>query len=161
MNIRRRGRALRSSLAAFATATAALLLPNDAWAPMFTNGPSVRVNPNVNVQIKWTADASWRAFVEVFTNAEGTGGPVAKEESVDVTGAPVVSTDHVVNFDVRALQPDTGYFFRITMTDPTGTSPIPLVTQAPLPPFFTGAQAIGDVVVNAARRARSSPGTRT
>lgn len=101
--------------------------------------------PNDRVEFKWSSDVSWRAFVEVFKTADATGALVAKVDSVDSAGAPVIGTDHLVKLSVLALQPDTQFFFRITMTDPTGVNPNLLVTPTPLPPFFTGAQAIGDV----------------
>jgi hypothetical protein len=107
------------------------------------------VIPNDRVEFKWRADVSWKAFVEVFNNPDATGTPVAKVESLDAGGGPVIGPDHLVKLSVSLLQPDTGFFFRITMTDPTGTSPLPLVTQTPLPPFFTGAQTIGNVFVDA------------
>ena len=113
--------------------------------PQFVSGPAVRVIPNDRVEFQWSADVAWRAFVEVFNNANATGTLVVKVDSVDGAGAPVIGTDHLVKIGVGLVPPNTALFFRITMTDPTNTTPIPLVTQTPLPPFFTGAQSIGDV----------------
>jgi len=120
--------------------------------PQFTAGPSVRVSPNDRVEFKWSADVSWTAFVEVFNTADATGALVAKVSSVDAAGAPVIGPDHLVNVNVTELAPNTNFFFRITMNDPTGVDPNPLVAPTPptpLPPFFTGVQAIGDVFVDA------------
>lgn len=124
-----------------------LLLPFVLYAPEFVGGPSVRVNPNNSVEFKWRTDVSWYGAVTVFTNADGSG-QVAARRSEDVGGIPLKSTDHVVTIPVLTpLTADTGYFFRITATDPTNSDP-PFSTPVPLPPFFTGAQAIGDVFVD-------------
>jgi hypothetical protein len=45
-----------------------------------------------------------------------------------------------------SLAADRTFYCRVTATDPNGGLP-PLFTQTPLPPFFTGAQAIGDAFV--------------
>jgi len=117
--------------------------------PQFTAGPSARVSPNDRVEMKWSADVAWFGEVKVFDNADGAGTPVLVQRSEDASGSPLASTDHLVKINVGGLvNADTGYFFRVTMTDSTGNSE-PLVSAAPLPPFFTGVQAIGEVFVDA------------
>ena len=60
---------------------------------------------------------------------------------MDASGEALAATHQAIIVPVgRALAAHTGYFFRVTATDPTGTFP-DLVTPAPLPPFFTGAHA--------------------
>ena len=59
-------------------------------------------------------------------------------------------TEHRVDFTVSAtgvIKPDTTYFFKVTHKDVTGVRPDLTNDPAPYPPFFTGAQAIGPVVV--------------
>ena len=110
-------------------------------APRFTGGPSVRVSPNVSVEFMWITDVAWLGKVEVFDNPYGTGTPIVIRQSVDASGEAVAATHQAIIIPVgRALAAHTGYFFRVTATDPTGTFP-DLVTPAPLPPFFTGAHA--------------------
>lgn len=125
-----------------------LLLISPARATTFVQGPSVRVSPNVHVEIEWSADVEWFGKVEVFANPDGTGSPVTTQPSEDSSGAPIKSVHHVVRIVVGGVvQADHGYFFRVTMTDPAGSIE-PLVTPAPLPPFFSGAQAIEQVSVD-------------
>jgi len=58
---------------------------------------------------------------------------------VDPSGEAVAATQQDIKVPVGpALRADTGYFFRVTATDPTGNNP-DLVTPTPLPSFFTGA----------------------
>ncbi len=111
-----------------------------AMAVEFTAGPSVRVIPNDRLEFSWSADVGWGAHAYVFDNPNATGGPVIRQESVDSLGTPVFATNDVVRIYVRGTEflPNTRYFFRRTMIDQTGTNPVPLVTQAPLPSFFTG-----------------------
>jgi hypothetical protein len=124
-----------------------LLLQGKAWAPDFQNDPAVRVVPNTSVQFKWVYDVAWLGKVEVFDNADGTGTPRLVREDIDQAGNPVISMDHEILVDVVApLAVDTGYFFRVTMTDSTKSLP-PQMTPPPLPPFFTGVQAIRNLTV--------------
>jgi hypothetical protein len=114
-------------------------------APQFTGGPSVRVNPDVSVEFKWITDVSWLGKVEVFNNPDGTGTPVVAVQVTDALGNPIAATQQVVTLNVVApLTNDTGYFFKVTATDPTGSFP-DLVTPTPLPPFFTGTQVLTNV----------------
>jgi hypothetical protein len=117
--------------------------------PCFNGGPSVRVTPNVQVEFKWITNVSWFGEVAVFDNADGTGAPVAGMRDEDALGNPIASTQHTATIDVVApLSANTGYFFKVTATDPNNSFP-PFSTPTPLPPFFTGAQTIGDVFVDA------------
>ena len=110
-------------------------------APQFTGGPSVTVTPNVQVEFRWITDVAWFGKVEVFDNPYGTGAPIVTRQSVDVSGEAVAATQQDIMLPVGpALTADTGYFFRVTATDPTGNNP-DLVTPTPLPSFFTGAHA--------------------
>ena len=110
-------------------------------APRFTGGPSVRVRPDVSVEFMWITDVAWLGKVEVFDNPYGAGTPIVIKQSVDASGKAVVATQQHITIPVgRALAAHTGYFFRLTATDPTGTFP-DLVTPTPLPPFSTGANA--------------------
>jgi hypothetical protein len=113
--------------------------------PQFTGGPSVRVTPNVSVEFKWITDVSWLGKVEVFDNPDGTGTPILEQDSRDILNSPITSTQHTVDVTVTPpLAADTGYFFRVTATDPNNSLP-PFSTPTPLPPFFTGTQAISNV----------------
>jgi hypothetical protein len=108
----------------------------------FMGGPAVRVGPNVSIEFKWITDVAWYGKVEVFTNPDGTGAPVLTKQSQDALNNPLKATQQVITVPVAApLTPDTGYFFRVTATDPTGSN-ADLVTQTPLPPVFTGAQVL-------------------
>jgi hypothetical protein len=110
-------------------------------AARFTGGPSVRVSPDVSVEFKWITDVAWFGKVEVFDNPVGTGTPIVIRQSVDASGKAVAATQQDIVVPVGpALAAETGYFFRVTATDPTGNNP-DLVTPTPLPPFFTGAHA--------------------
>lgn len=131
-----------------AQVVALTLFASPAAAVGFTGGPSVRVTANAQVEFEWITDVAWFGKVEVFNNPDGTGWPVAVKESVDVGGSPITATQHVVTVSVASpLTADTGYYFRVTATDPTGSSP-DIVTPTPLPPFFTGAQALTNVRVD-------------
>jgi hypothetical protein len=124
-----------------------VLIASPARAVGFTGGPSVRVNPNNEVEFEWITDVTWLGKVEVFNNPDATGIPVLEKRSLDAIANPVVSTHHTVNVNVSApLAADTGYFFKVTATDPTGSQP-PFSTPTALPPFFTGAQVIENVFV--------------
>jgi hypothetical protein len=119
------------------------LLTERSVLAVFTGGPSVRVSPNSNIEIRWIADFVGDGRVEVFTNANG-GTPII----VGTTPGP--STEHRVEFTVGGvIQANTTYFFKVTHTDPTGVRADLTNDPAPYPPFFTGAQTIGDVFVDA------------
>jgi hypothetical protein len=108
-------------------------------APQFTGGPSVRVNPNVQVEFMWITDVAWFGKVEVFDNPFGTGAPIVTRQSMDASGEAVAATQQDIKVPVAAaLRANTGYFFRVTATDPTGNN-ADLVAPTPLPWFFTGA----------------------
>ena len=110
--------------------------------PQFTGGPAVRVSPNASVEFKWITDVAWFGKVEVFNNTDGTGTPIIVVNAVDTNGLPLAATTQVVTVTVgQSLLANTGYFFRITATDPANNLPA-IVTPSPLPPFFTGAQVI-------------------
>jgi hypothetical protein len=122
-----------------------LLFPAVSPAPQFTGGPSVRVSPNNQVEFKWITDVSWFGEFLVFDNPDGTGTPVTGLRDEDAVGNPIPSTQHTLTLPLSlGLAPDTGYFFKVTATDPNNSLP-PFSTPTPLPPFFTGAQTI-DVV---------------
>jgi hypothetical protein len=126
-----------SVLAAVMASTATTAMAN------FTGGPSVRVSPNVTFEIRYVADFVGEGKVEIFDNPNGTGAPIAAA----VTGAP--QNDQTLSFDVNnTVLADTRYHFRVTHHDPTNGVPDE-VSQPPLPPVFTGAQAIGNVFVDA------------
>jgi hypothetical protein len=119
-----------------------LLVAPEAWAG-FTGGPSVRVSPNTKIEIRWTANFVGDGAVEIFDNPNG-GVPIADKAS------PVSGTGHTIEFTVGGvLQADKTYFFRVIHKDPTHSLPDTSNDPAPYPPFFTGAQTIGDVFVDA------------
>jgi hypothetical protein len=134
-------------LAGLAGVGVILLLATKAWAPQYTGGPSVRVNPNVSVEFKWITEVSWLGVVRVFNNPDGLGTPLVGVPATDAFGNPLIKSlqDVTVNV-VTPLTANTGYFFQITATDPNLLNP-DLVTPTPLPPFFTGAQTISNVSV--------------
>ena len=114
-------------------------------APQFTGGPSVRVNPNVSAEFKWITDVSWIGKVEIFDNPDGTGAPLVAVQATDAIGNPIIASQQIVTVNVvTPLANDTGYFFRVTASDPNLLNP-DLVTPTPLPPVFTGAQALSNV----------------
>ena len=89
----------------------------------------------------WITDVAWLGKVEVFDNPYGTGTPIVIRQSVDASGKAVAATQQHITVPVgRVLPAHTGYFFRVTASDPTGTFP-DLVTPTPLLPFSTGAHA--------------------
>ena len=51
-------------------------------------GPSVRVNPNVQVEFKWRTDLELFGKVEVFDNSSGSGTPELTKRSEDAAGNP-------------------------------------------------------------------------
>jgi hypothetical protein len=110
--------------------------------PQFTGGPAVRVSPNVSIEFKWITDVAWFGKVEVFDNPDGTGTPITGKQALDVNGVASAATTQDVVIPVgQALLANTGYFFKVTATDPSNNLP-DIVTPAPLPPVFTGAQMI-------------------
>ena len=140
-------RSLRRLLAGFAGVGVIVLMTTQAWAPQYTGGPSVRVNPNVSVEFKWITDVSFLGTVLVFGSSGGVGTPIVAVASVDAANNPISASLQDITVNVVApLTPDTGYFFQVTATDPTGSFP-PIVTPTPLPPFFTGAQTISNLSV--------------
>jgi hypothetical protein len=105
----------------------------------FTGGPSVRVIPNVNFEIRYIVDFSGDGKVELFDNPDGLGQPIAAA----VTLSP--ANDQTLAFDVNnTVKADTTYHFKITHHDPS-SGPPDEVSLPPLPPFFTGDQAIEQV----------------
>jgi len=105
----------------------------------FTGGPSVRVSPNIKVEIRWTANFVGDGVVEIFDNPNG-GVPI------DIKASPVQGAGHTVEFTFGGvLHFDTTYFFRVIHKDPTNSLPDLTNDPAPYPPFFTGAQAISNV----------------
>jgi hypothetical protein len=136
-------------LAALAASAVALLLPSLAWAPIFSGGPSVRVDPNVQVEFKWATDVAWFGKVEVFDNPDGTGTPLFIRQTVVTNGDLIASSQQDVTIPVGApVAPDTTYYFRVTAIDPSNNLP-DLVTPTPLPPVFTGVQALTNVQASA------------
>jgi hypothetical protein len=100
------------------------------------------VSPNSNVEIRWSADFVGTAKVEAFDNPNGTGSPVAT-----FTFA-VPANEQTVNIGVgNLIKADTTYFFKVTHSD--NIRPGLTNDPAPFPPFFTGAQTIGNVFVDA------------
>src|SRR5262249_13789680 len=140
-------RGIRSLLAGLASVGVILLMTTQAWAPQFTGGPSVRVNPNVSVGFKWIMAVSWSGTVEVFGSSGGVGTRLVAEQATDAIGNPIIASLQDVTVNVGPpLTADTGYYFRVTATDPSNNLP-PIVTPTPLPPFFTGAQTISNLSV--------------
>jgi len=108
-------------------------------AAAFTGGPSVRVSPNTNFEIRWTANFVGDGKVEIFDNPNG-GVPI------DAGGSAVSGTGHTIVFTVGGLlQADKTYFFRVIHKDPTNSVPDLTNDPAPYPPVFTGVQAISNV----------------
>jgi hypothetical protein len=123
---------IRNLLAGLAGVGVILLLATKAWAPQYTGGPSVRVNPNVSVEFKWITEVSWLGVVRVFNNPDGLGTPLVGVPATDAFGNPLIKSlqDVTVNV-VTPLTANTGYFFQITATDPNLLNP-DLVTAAVL-----------------------------
>lgn len=142
MRGRRHQRRLGAPLAVLAGAAAVVLPAGDSWAGFTASGgPSVRVLANEQVEVRWIADFVGDGRVELFDNPDGTGTPIDAKGTVDS------GNDRTVTFYVGALvRPDTTYYFRVTHRDPTGNLP-DLTNAPPLPPLFTGVQAVGEVVV--------------
>jgi hypothetical protein len=139
---------VRFSVVAVCAAMTVMLVPGVASAAQFLVGPSVRVTPNTQVEIKWTNDVAWFGKVEIFTSADGTGAPIAAHRAEDALGNPIVAATQTISFavDGTVIAPNSTYYFRVTATDPTGSNGDD-ITPAPLPAFFTGAQALSDVQV--------------
>jgi hypothetical protein len=117
--------------------------------PQFTGGPAVRVSPNVSIQFKWITDVSWFGKVDIFDNPDATGAPLVSAQATDAIGNPIIATQQIVTVNVGApLANDTNYFFRVTATDPSNNLP-PIVAPTPLPPVFTGVQAISNLAASA------------
>ncbi|MGH9795323.1 MAG: hypothetical protein ACRD5G_11155 [Candidatus Acidiferrales bacterium] len=134
---------IRSLIAWVAAAGLILLLPAVLFAPRFL-ATAVRVTPNARVEFKWTTDVVWFGEVTIF---DSTGTPILTRRSDETNGNPMKSTDHLITLPLLPpLAANTSYFFQVTSTDPTNNLP-PIVT--PVLPFFTGAQTIGSVLVNA------------
>jgi hypothetical protein len=112
----------------------------------FTGGPSVRVSPNTSFDIRWIASFVGTGKVEIFADPKGpsAGAPV---DTALTSGS---ANDHTVSFAIGGLlKADTTYYFRITHTDPTGGNADLTNDPAPYPSFFTGAQTIGNLFVDA------------
>ena len=116
----------------------------------FTGGPSVRVSPNTSFDIRWIASFVGTGTVEIFADPKGpsAGAPI----DTKITSGS--ANDHTVSFAIGGLlKADTTYYFRITHKDPTGgnedltNDPVPPATD--YPSFFTGAQTIGNLFVDA------------
>jgi len=123
----------------------AISVTSNTFAAQFLGGPSVRVNPGTSVEIKWITDAAWFGKVEIFTTGDGSGTPVFTKRAEDELGNPIVATEQTVTVNVGpAVVADNGYFVKVTVTDPNRLNP-DLIASTPLPPFFTGAQAIFNV----------------
>ena len=124
------------------TVASAALWPQPVEAN-FTGGPSVRVSPNVKFEIRYIANFSGEGKIKIFDNPDGLGTPIATKVT------PNAGNDLTLTFEVNAVvKADTRYHFRVTHHDPTGLNPDD-VSQPPLWPVFTGAQAIGNVFVDA------------
>jgi hypothetical protein len=121
-------------------------LATSAFGAQFLGGPSVRVNPNTSVEFKWMTDVAWFGKVEIFSSPDGTPATlVATKKSEDEAGNPLALTQQTVTMNVASvITPDTTFYFRVTAWDPTGSNG-DLIVPAPLPPFFTGAQAVSNV----------------
>jgi hypothetical protein len=138
---------MRIRFSALAATALVLCLAAAANAAQLLGGPSVRVTPGSQVEIKWQTDQAWYGKVEIFTSADGTGTPVATGLDVDGAGTKIATGTPTVSFLMAGLlAPDTTYYFRITSTDPTGRN-ADMIVPAPLPSFFTGVQALSDLQV--------------
>jgi hypothetical protein len=121
--------------------TFVLALAQGVASAAFTAGPSVRVNPNISVEIRWSADFVGAAKVEIFDNPDGNGSPI-----VTYTGLPANDQTITIYVD-RLIKADTRYYFKVTHSDNIRQD----LTNgpAPYPPFFTGAQVISNVFADA------------
>lgn len=109
----------------------------------FTGGLSVRVDPNSKIEIRWIADFVGDGTVEVFNNANGG-------TQIGAGSTSISSNEHRVEFTVGGvIQTNTTYFFKVTHSDPAGVRADLTNDPAPYPPFFTGAQTIGNIFVDA------------
>jgi hypothetical protein len=116
-----------------------------ALAAQFLGGPSVRVNPGTSVEFKWITDVAWFGKVEIFSTADGSGTPLLTKRSEDIAATAIKATQQVISVDVGPVLADnTTYYVKVTATDPTGAT-ADLISPAPLPPFFTGAQAVSNI----------------
>jgi hypothetical protein len=107
----------------------------------FNLGPSVRVSPNYSVEFRWSADFVGSGKVEIFDNPDGSGTPI------DSKSVPPAN-DQTITWNVGGiLKADTAYYFKVTHID--GIIPDLTNGPPPYPPFFTGAQAISNVFVDA------------
>lgn len=142
---RQRVQCWRPRFAVLAAALAALLVPGDGRAGFDrpgVGGPSVRVVANERVEIRWIGDFVGDGRVDVFASPDGTGPPI------DVKTSPSPANAHTFDFTVGGvLAADTTYYFKVTHSDPQGLRGNLTNDPAPFPSFFTGSQAIGDVVV--------------
>jgi len=135
----------RHSLLLFALFFVTVSTASNAFAAQFTAGPSIRVIPNTSVEFKWITDVAWYGKIEVFAASDASGIPVLTKRTEDAEGVAIKATQQVITADVGpALLADTTYYVRVTGTDPTGQLG-DLITPAPLPSFFTGAQAVSNV----------------
>ena len=121
-------------------------LTTSAFGAQFLGGPSIRVNPNTSIEFEWITDVAWYGKVEIFSSPDGTPASlVATKKSEDILGATIALAQQTVTMNVvSVITPDTTFYFRVTAWDPTGSTG-DLIMPAPLPPFFTGAQAIANV----------------
>src|SRR5262249_1622667 len=72
----------------------------------------------------WTQKFNWPLASAAVDNPYGTGAPIVTRQSVDPSGEAVAATQQDIKVPVGpALRADTGYFFRVTATDPTGNNP--------------------------------------
>ena len=109
---------------------------------VFTGGPSVRVTPNDQVEIRWIVGFAGDGTVDLFDNPDGTGTAIIGQVSV----AP--ATDHTITFNVGgAVVPDTHYYFKVLHRDPNKNLPDTTNEPPPFPPVFTGVQAISGLSV--------------
>lgn len=141
---------MRMNLTSAVVIAAAVAVVVTVAAParaVFTGGPSVRVTPNDEFEIRWTANFVGDGRVDLFTNPDGTG-------LIDVKTGLANAAGHTVDFFVGGiLTPDTTYYFKVLHRDPTNVRPDLTNEPPPFPPVFTGVQAISGVSV--------APGTET
>jgi hypothetical protein len=135
----------RLLLTGFVSAGALLFVPGVTWAAQFTGGPSVRVADDIQIEFEWITDVSWFGKIEIFANPDGTGTPVLSRPVTDPTGFLFAAAHQDIIIPVVApLQPNSGYYFRVTASDPAGIQQ-DFSTPTPLPPVFTGGQQLFNV----------------